>query len=106
MTTAINESALLSIRKIRGILALKKEMEPQVFASLQKFGNRNQLLDLMFELPYLKIDLLVKKGIAHRETASGYLKKLEQDGLLTPYKTGKGKCFVNHRLMDLLVRRA
>jgi Fic family protein len=45
--------------------------------------------DLMFELPYLKIDLLVKKGIAHRETASAYLKKLEQDGLLTSYKAGK-----------------
>ncbi len=43
----------------------------------------------MFELPYLKIDLLVKKGIAHRETASAYLKKLEQDGLLTSYKAGK-----------------
>ena len=106
MTTAINESALLSIRKIRGILALKKDMEPQIFASLQKFGNRNQLLDLMFELPYLKIDLLVKKEIAHRETASVYLKKLEQDGLLTTYKAGKVTYFVNHRLMDLLVRRS
>lgn len=106
MTTAINESALLSIRKIRGILAMKKEMEPQIFASLEKFGNRNQLLDLMFELPYLKIDLLVKNGIAHRETASVYLKKLEQDGLLTAYKVGKSAYFVNHRLMDLLVRRS
>jgi len=60
----------------------------------------------MFELPYLKIDLLVKKGIAHRETASGYLKKLEQDGLLAAYKAGKSTYYVNHRLMDLLVRRS
>jgi hypothetical protein len=31
----------------------------------------------------LKIGLLVKKGIAHRETTSVCLKKLEQDGLIT-----------------------
>ncbi|MCX6244284.1 MAG: Fic family protein [Bacteroidetes bacterium] len=106
MTTAINESALLSIRQIRGILALKKEMEPLIFKTLEKFGKRSKLMDLMFELPYLKIELLVKKGIAHRETASGYLKKLEQNGLLTAYKEGKSTYFVNHRLMELLVRRS
>jgi len=106
MTTAINETALLSISKIRGILALKKQMEPQVFTSLEKFGKRNELLELMFELPYLKIELLVRKGISHRETASNYLKLLEKDKLLTAYKVGKSTYFVNHRLMDLLVRRS
>lgn len=106
MTTAINESALLSIRQIRGILALKKEMAPLVFISLEKFGKRNELLELMFELPYLKIDLLVRKGIAHRETASVYLKKLERDGLFTAYKAGKNTYFINYRLMELLESRS
>ncbi|NTW25428.1 MAG: hypothetical protein HGA37_12080 [Lentimicrobium sp.] len=58
----------------------------------------------MFELPYLKIDLLVKKGIAHRETTFVYLKKPEQDGLLTDCKAMKSIYSINHRLMDLLVR--
>jgi Fic family protein len=106
MTTAVNETALLSINKIRGILALKKQMEPLVFTSLAKFGKRNELLDLMFELPYLKIELLVRKGIAHRETASNYLKILEQDNQLTAHKIGKSTYFINHRLMDLLVSRS
>lgn len=105
MTTAVNETALLSIRKIRGILELKKEMEPLVFRSLEKFGKRNELLDLMFEIPYLKIDLLVRKEIAHRETASNYLKILGKDKLLTVHKAGKSIYYINHRVMELLVSR-
>jgi Fic family protein len=105
MTTAVNETAQLTIKKIRGILQLKKELEPGVFKSLEKFGKRNELLELMFNMPYLKIELLVNKGIAHRETASNYLKQLEMDGLLTVMKKGKSHYYINHRLMDLLVSR-
>jgi Fic family protein len=106
MTTAINETASLSINKIRGILALKKELEPLVYLSLEKFSKRSELLDLMFEIPYLKIDLLVRKGIAHRETASNYLKILEKDNFLTAYKVGKSTYYINHRLMDILVKHS
>ncbi len=105
MTTAVNETAQLTIRKIRGILQLKKELEPIIFKSLEKFGKRHELLDLMFEMPYLKIEVLVNKGIAHRETASNYLKQLEKDGLLTALKIGKSHYYINHRLMELLVTR-
>jgi Fic family protein len=104
MTTAINETAVLSIRKIQRILALKKEMKPLIYISLEKFGKRDELLELMFEIPYLKIDLLVRKRIAHRETASNYLKILEKDNLLTTYKAGKSTYYINHRLMDILAR--
>jgi Fic family protein len=105
ITTAVNETALLSIKKIHGILELKKDMQPLVFHSLDKFGKRNELFDLMFEIPYLKIDLLVRKGIAHRETASNYLKILEKDKMLTAYKSGKSIYYINHRVMELLVSR-
>lgn len=105
MTTAINATAQLTMQKIRGILQLKKELEPLVFKSLEKFGKRSELFELMFNMPYLKIELLVKKGIAHRETASNYLRMLENDGLLTSLKIGKINYYINHRLMDLLVRR-
>ncbi|MCX6235007.1 MAG: Fic family protein [Bacteroidetes bacterium] len=105
MTTAVHETAQLTIQKIRDILQLKKELEPQVFKSLEKFGKRNELFELMFNMPYLKIELLVIKGIAHRETASNYLKILEKDGLLTALKISKSTYYINHRLMELLVRR-
>jgi len=105
MITAVNETAQLTIRKVRGILQLKKELEPIVFKSLEKFGKRNELFELMFSMPYIKIDVLVKKGIAHRETASNYLKLLEKAGALTVLKIGKSHYYINHRLMDMLISR-
>jgi Fic family protein len=105
MTTAVNETAQLTIKKIRGILELKKQVEPIAYKALEKFGKRKELFDLMFNMPYIKIDLLVKHGIAHRETASIYLKQLEKEGLLKPLKMGKSTYYVNHRLMELLLKR-
>jgi Fic family protein len=105
MTTAVNETAKLTIKKIRGILELKKQLEPNVFKTLKKFGKRNELFELMFNMPYIKIELLVNKGIAHRETASSYLKLLEKDDLLSSLKIGKTTYYINRRLMELLVRR-
>jgi Fic family protein len=105
MTTAIHTTAQLTMKKIRGILDLKKEIEPEAMIVLEKFINRNALFDLMFTLPYLKIDLLVKRGIAHRETASIYLRKLEEAGLLRSKKMGRTTYYLNFRLMDLLIQR-
>jgi len=40
-------------------------------------------------LPYLKIDTLEKKKIAHRQTASSWLNKLSEAGVLRPQKMGR-----------------
>ena len=61
-----------------------------------------ELLQLMFALPYLKVDLLEKKKIAHRQTASGWLKKLSDAGILKPQKIGRTTYYINYRLMELL----
>jgi Fic family protein len=105
MTTAVNETAQLTITKIRGILELKKQYEPVVYKTLEKFGKRKELFELMFNMPYIKIELLVENGIDHRETASIYLKQLEKAGLLNPLKIGKSTYYINHRLMELLAKR-
>jgi Fic family protein len=105
MTTAVNETAQLTIKKIRGILELKKQVEPIVYKTLEKFGKRKELFELMFNMPYIKTDLLVKNRIAHRETASIYLKQLEREGLLSPLKIGKSTYYINYRLMELLSKR-
>ena len=104
MTTAVDSTAKLTMKKIRSIQDLKKEMEPAVLKVLEKFGNRMQLLDLMFTMPYLKIEHLVSKGIAHRETASNYLKLLVAEGLLASSQVGRNLYFTNHRLMDILTQ--
>lgn len=103
--TAINSTATLTMKKIRGILQLKSDMENETMHILEKFNKRHELYDLMFTIPYLKIDILVKKGIAHRQTASLYLKQLESGGILKPRKMGRTTYYLNHRLLDLITRR-
>jgi hypothetical protein len=55
-------------------------------------------------LPYFKIDLLDKKGLAHRQTASVWLKKLVDANLLSPQKKGRTTYFINYRLMDIITQ--
>lgn len=106
MTTAVNATAQLTMHKIRGILKLKTDLEPEIMKVLDKFGNRNALFELMFTMPYLKISLLVDRRIAHRETASIYLKKLEDADILRKISVGKSNYYINYRLMDLLTQRS
>jgi len=105
MTTAVNETANLTNRKIRGIIQLRKEMEEKTMQVLEKFNKRHELYDLMFTIPYLKIEIVVKKGIAHRQTAAVYLKVLAANSILKPIKLGKTTYYVNHKLLDLITQR-
>ena len=106
MTTAVSETAQLTTQKIRNILRLKKDMEPRIMKALTTFNKSSELFDLMFTMPYLKIEILVKKQVAHRQTASVYLKKLEKAGVLKSKKLGRHTYFMNHRLMNILTERS
>jgi hypothetical protein len=56
----------------------------------------------MFTLPYLKIELITKKEIAHRQTAAVWLKKLAEAGILKTQKMGRTTYYIKYRLMELL----
>ncbi|MGJ7029540.1 Fic family protein [Niabella hirudinis] len=101
MLTAIIETAQLSTKKIRNTLSLKEDIEKNMKQALGSSFNYD-LLQLMFALPYLKIELLENKDIAHRQTASTWLKKLVEADILKPQKMGRTTYFVNYRLMDIL----
>jgi Fic family protein len=101
MLTAVAETAALTATKIRKMLTLKDEMEREMRMTLGASFSHD-LLHLMFKLPYLKIELLDKSGLAHRQTASIWLKKLSGANIVTPRKIGRTTYYVNHRLMELL----
>ena len=63
----------------------------------------HELLQLMFTLPYLKIELLVNREIAHRQTASTWLKKLTAAGIVKSQKIGRTTYYVNNKLMELMI---
>jgi Fic family protein len=102
MITAVSETAQLTTQKIRKMLSLKDNMEG-VIKNLLGSSFNYELFQLMFTIPYLKIELLEKKGVAHRQTASGWLKKLSDAGILKTQKMGRTTYYINHLLMDALL---
>ncbi|ANI89712.1 hypothetical protein A9P82_10675 [Arachidicoccus ginsenosidimutans] len=99
--SAVIETTQLSTRKIRNMLLLKDGYEQQMKEVLGASFS-HELLQLMFTLPYLKIELLDRKGLAHRQTASAWLKKLTDAGMVKPQKIGRTTYYVNYKLIELL----
>lgn len=97
----ISETARLTTSKIRRMLVLMTVMETELRQTLGARYDHN-LLKLMFTLPYLKIELVERSGLATRQTASGYLKRLADASILMPSKIGRTTYYVNQRLIDLL----
>ncbi len=94
-------TAQTTLQKIRNILALKDAAEKEVKAVM---GNvlAKELVELLFSYPYIKISVLEEYGIAKRQTASNYLKKIEQIGWLSGVKVWKEVYYINNRLIDIL----
>ncbi|WP_443080142.1 hypothetical protein [Thiomicrospira sp. S5] len=71
-------------------------------ASLPKIYSY-ELVDLIFEQPYCRINNLVEREIAKRQTASVYLKQLCEIGVLVEIEGGgREKIFIHPKLLDLL----
>lgn len=94
------ETSQTTIEKIKKMLQLKDETEIKMKEVLGASYNHD-LLQLMFTLPYLKIELLEKGNLAHRQTASTWLKKLSEAGILSPQKIGRTNYFVNENLIKI-----
>jgi Fic family protein len=99
--TALAETAQLTTKKIRAMLSLKEDYEEQMKQTLGA-SYSYELLQLMFSAPYLKIEILEKRKIAHRQTASLWLNKLAAANILNPHKIGRTMYFINFRLMEIL----
>lgn len=64
----------------------------------------HELIQLIFEQPYCRISQFVDRGIAKRQTASIYLQRLTDIGVLQEIDAGKEKLFVHRRLMALMTQ--
>lgn len=68
---------------------------------MSKFYSR-ELVDLIFSLPYTRIQTLVNEQLVKRQSASKYLKILSMKGILIEQQTSKEKLYINQKLLDLL----
>jgi len=99
----VEETAKWTLKKIAGMRRLQQATVEHARQGAPKVYTR-ELIDLVFELPYCRIQNLIERGIAKRQTASVFLKELARIGVLEEKLVGREKLFINPRLMKLLTR--
>lgn len=101
MLKAIEETAKYTIKKITSIRDLLDTQINKVQNLAPKIYKK-ELVELIFEQPYCKIELVVKGLNVERKAASRYLKELEKIGLLISLKIGRENLYINKALMNIL----
>ncbi len=99
----VEETALWTKAKISAIRELSELTIAHVRESAPKIYSR-ELVDLIFDMPYCRIQNVVEKNLAGRQAASRYLKQLVQIGVLQEIIMGREKLFIHPKLMRLLTR--
>lgn len=99
--TAVTETSKWTLFLINEMRRVHAEAKDAMQSRARKIYSR-ELLDVIFEQPYSRIENLVNADIAKRETASKYLKQLVSLGLLEELKIGREVLFINRPLMRVL----
>lgn len=103
MLRGVEDTALWTTAKISAIRELSALTVQHVKQSAPKIYTR-ELVDLIFDLPYCRIQNVVDKEIAGRQAASRYLKQFVEIGVLREMTLGREKLFIHPKLMQLLTR--
>ena len=102
MLDAVEKTSSLTIDKILKIKSLFEDTLELAKQKLPSYVYSKELIELLFEQPYCKIQFLVRDNIAKRQRASVYLKELQKIGILKQEKVGKEKLYLNRNLFKLL----
>lgn len=103
MLCAVEEtsrSTLLLISEIQDTMKITAEIMKKKTGKIYS----KDLLELLFEKPYVRIGNLVEKGIASRNIAAKYLRTLEDSKIVRSEKKGRDVLYINTRLVDILKR--
>lgn len=98
MLEAVENTSRWTIDKISVVRALMAETTAYVREKLPKIYT-HELIQAIFARPYCRIDNLVERGVAKRQTASTYLKQLVDIGVLEEMTVGREKLYINTRLL-------
>jgi Fic family protein len=91
--------------KIEAIRTLSLHTAEYVRKSRPKIYS-HELVNLIFELPYCRIQHLVDAKLGSRQASSRYLKQLVEIGVLQEVPVGREKLFLHSKLMKLLTRES
>ena len=92
---------MLTIEKINAIRQLLDKTIGKVQIDAPKIYKK-ELVELLFEQPYSKIEFVVNQLKIERKAASRYLKELEKIGVLESQKAGRETLYINKDLIEIL----
>ena len=101
----VEATARWTTTKIEAIRNLQKHTTDYVQKASPKIYSY-ELINLIFELPYCRIQNVTQRGVAVRQTASSYLKELVKLQVLEEKPVGREKLFIHPKLLQLLTRDA
>lgn len=97
----IEETAAKTLSKIDRIQALQGEMRAEI-KQLTTAGSNSDLMDVLFEHPYARINNVIERCGVSRPTATTWLNALVDAGSLVDLRVGRERLFINQRFMRIL----
>lgn len=101
MLQAVEKTSIKTIAKVNAIRQLLDKTIEEVQQKIPK-TYKKELVELLFEMPYSKIDFVVNKLHVERKAASRYLKELEAIGILQSQRVGRETLYINVGLIEIL----
>lgn len=98
---AVKETSIFTLQKVNAIFDNYNAVIEKVKAEASDIYS-HELIDVIFSQPYCKISILQDQKIASRNTASKYLRKLEEIGILTSETVGRETLYKNVSLYAIL----
>jgi Fic family protein len=101
MLKAVESTSKSTITKITNI---KGQLDETIIKVQEKAPKiyRKELVELLFEQPYSKIEFVINKLGVERKAASRYLKELENIGIVESQKVGREAIYINRELIEIL----
>lgn len=100
----VEETAVWTTSKIHAINKLLQSTTKYCRSNLPKKTYSKELVEVLFEKPYCRIQDLVEADLAKRQTASEYLKELAAIGVLEERAEGREKLYLNTKFWKLLTK--
>jgi Fic family protein len=101
MLDGVNETAKLTLQKVNAIYEEYLSVIGKVRTEAPDIYT-HELIEVIFNQPYCKIAILEEKKIASRNTASKYLRRLEELGILASEIVGRETLYKNILLFNIL----
>jgi Fic family protein len=98
---AVHNTALFTLNKVNTIYENYLEVIEKVKTKAPDIYT-HELIEVIFNQPYCKIAILEEKKIASRNTASKYLRRLEELGILASESVGRETLYKNLVLLKIL----